>query len=74
MRLVMKGMKAIEDLNAGIRSAIRVEIYWAACAILELPDKTSRKTSLETLPAKIRPHIESEVRRLWEMRRQHDET
>ena len=69
MRLVMKGMKAIDELNAGVRSAIRVEIYWAACAILELPDKSSRKTSLETFPAKIRPHIESEVRRIWEMRK-----
>jgi len=65
----MMGNKPIEDLNAGIRSAIRIEIYRAACAVLEHEDKTSRKTALARIPARIRPHIETEARRIWEMRK-----
>jgi hypothetical protein len=70
----MKGKKPIEDLNAGVRSAIRVEIYWLADEILKVDGKQNRRGVLDALPEMIRPHIESEVRRLWEMRRQHDET
>ena len=69
MKEVMEGRKPIEDLDAGIRSAIRIEIYQAACAVLEHEDKTSRKTALARIPARIRPHIETEARRIWEMRK-----
>ena len=63
------GTKPIEDLEAGIRSAIRIEIYRAACEVLEHQDKNVRKAALEKMPAKIRPHIEAEARRIWEMRK-----
>lgn len=69
MKEVMEGRKPIEDLDAGIRSAIRIDIYRAACAVLEHEDKTSRKTALARIPARIRPHIEAEARRIWEMRK-----
>ena len=69
----MKGKKPIEDLNAGVRSAIRVEIYWTACEVLKVEGKQNRRGVLDALPEMIRPHIESEVRRLWEMRKS-DET
>ena len=65
----MMGTKPIEDLEAGIRSAIRIEIYRAACEVLEHKEKTARKTALAGFPAKIRPHIEAEARRIWEMRK-----
>lgn len=65
---VMAGKKPIEDLVEGVRSAIRAEIYREACRILEIK-KEGRKEALEAVPAMIRPHIEAEVRRIWEMRR-----
>ena len=65
----MTGKKMIEDLEAGVRSAIRIEIYRAACEVLEHKEKDSRRAALSALPAKIRPHIEAEARRIWEMRK-----
>lgn len=69
MKAVMMGNKPIEDLEAGVRSAIRIEIYREACRILDIEGKEARRAALGLVPEKIRPHIESEVMRIWRMRK-----
>jgi len=69
MKEVMEGRKPIEDLTDAVRSAIRIEIYREACRILDIEGKEARREALGLVPAMIRPHIEAEVRRIWEMRK-----
>ena len=49
-----------------IQSACSLYIYQGACSVLDLPDIEARRAALARLPALIRPHIEAEIRKLWE--------
>ncbi len=60
---------AWNDAPASIRSRAQLEIYQAAVQILAEPDKGRRRNMLGKIPAPIRPMIETEVKRLWALRK-----
>jgi hypothetical protein len=64
----MAGKRLLENQPDAIRSACRLPVYEAAIAILKLPDKEMRKAKLAEHPEMIRPYIEREAVRVWEMR------
>jgi hypothetical protein len=59
----------MEDEDLSIQSACSLYIYQGACSVLDLPDIEARRAALARLPALIRPHIEAEIRKLWEGRK-----
>jgi len=65
----MIGKICLEDQQDGIRSACQFPIYQAAKIILDLTNKQRRREAINDYPEKIRPHIEAEVRRLWNVNR-----
>lgn len=66
---VLMGHVDLLSAPPAVRSACRFYIYEGAVQILSLPTKEARLRALNRLPAKIRPHIEAEALRIWEMRR-----
>lgn len=60
-----------DDAPQAIRSWARLPIYKAACQILAMETKGERRNALGRIPASVRPHVEAEVKRVWELRRGH---
>ena len=69
VRAVLIGQVALEDEYASIQTVCSHDIYKGARAILKLP-KDNRKAALEKVPPLIRPHLESEIIRLWKKDRE----
>lgn len=68
LRDVLEGRTSIEDASPAIRSWSRFFIHQGALELLALPDKPTRRNALKRVPARIRPHIEAEAKRIWAMR------
>ena len=66
---VIVGRTDLEDQQPAIQSACRLEIYNRACMILDLETKIERRSAIANLPAKLKPHVEKEIMRVWEMRK-----
>lgn len=67
LRRVLSGEIEMESAPAAIQSWARFEIYRGAAHVLALPDKKARQAALQKVPPLIRPHVESEVLRLWRL-------
>ena len=66
---LLRGKMAWDEAPEAIRSWARLEIYRGACAVLDQPGKGDRRNMLGLIPAAIRPHVEAEAKRLWNLRR-----
>ena len=64
---LLSGRTEWDDADEAIRSWASFEIYKAAEDVLRLPTKEKRREFLDRVPASLRPHIESEVMRLWRL-------
>lgn len=56
------------DPDPSIQSWASFYIYDAAMQIIRLPVKERRRAALEKVPANIRPLVEAEIMRLWDLR------
>jgi hypothetical protein len=65
---VLRGQTRMEDEEPGIQSACSKYIYDGAVSILALNGKDARRKALSRVPDLIRPYIEMEARRLYELR------
>jgi hypothetical protein len=66
---VLRGEVPLEQEEAGIQSACSFHIYEGACEVLSLPSIEARRRALARIPALIRPHVEQEVRRIFNKRK-----
>jgi hypothetical protein len=66
---VLRGEVRLEDEDASIQSACSLYIYEGAVELLSIPTLDGRRRALSRVPEKIRPHIETEARRIHQMRR-----
>jgi len=60
----------IEEAPASIQSWAQFPIFQAANEIVQMADVDTRRQALDKIPARIRPLVEAEVKRLWPMRGQ----
>jgi len=65
---LLSGKVAWEDAAPSIRSWATLQIHMAAKQIVAQPERGLRKNMLGRIPASIRPHVETEVKRLWALR------
>ena len=65
---LLMGRTAWDDAPDAIRSWARLPIFEAAKTILAAPDKGARRNMLGKIPAAIRPRVEVEIKRLWDLR------
>lgn len=65
LREVLSGHMALEDAPKSVQSWATLEIYEAARLVCNAGGLEARRTMLAKIPAKIRPHVEAEVKRLW---------
>lgn len=66
---VLRGQVKLEDEEPGIRSACSKYIFDGAVELLSIPGKDARRAALARVPENIRPHIEREAWRIFDMRR-----
>jgi len=66
----MDGEIELSDQSGPIQSACSRYIYEDACKVLDLPTKDERRVALNKVPVLLRPHIEKEVKKIWELRKQ----
>ena len=64
---VLDGRTLLSDADPSVQSCLRLPIYHKACEILELP-KDRRRWEIDKAPPLIRPFIEDEIIRIWELR------
>ena len=69
IRRVLRGQVRMEDEEPGIQSACRKYIYDGAVSILAIEGKEARNKALSRVPVLIRPYIEMEARRIYELRK-----
>jgi len=69
LRELLMGQTTWDDADPAIRSVAGFEIYKAAVQILALDTKGARRNALGKIPAAIRPRVEAEVKRVWQLRR-----
>jgi len=67
---VMDGRIRLEDQTKSIQSACSFHIYQEACRILKLTEVEERRLELDKIPAELRLHIEKEVKKIWDLRKQ----
>jgi hypothetical protein len=66
---LLRGKLAWGDAPEAIRSWAELPIHQAAAQIVAAPDKGARRNMLGRIPASVRPHVETEVKRLWGRRK-----
>lgn len=66
---VLRGQVKLEDEDPGIQSACSKYIYDGAVELLSIQGKDARRRALARIPELIRPHIEREVWRIFDVRR-----
>ena len=64
----MDGTADYNFLPAALQSAIRLPIYYRACAVLAEPTKEARRAKLNAEPESVRGLIETEAFRLHKLR------
>jgi hypothetical protein len=69
LKEVLAGRMEMEDAPVSVQSWARLPIFQGACEITRMDTQDERKAELQKIPSKIRPYVESEVKRLWPMRR-----
>ena len=69
LRKVLSGAVDMRDVDPSIRSLASFEIYKGACAVLKLGGVDARRSALARIPEKIRPYVEQEARRVFELRK-----
>lgn len=57
-----------DNPDPSIQSWASFYIYDAAMQIIRLPGKERRRAALEKVPANIRPLVEAEILRIWDLR------
>lgn len=67
---VLAGRITMEDAPASIQSWARFPIFQGAREIVLMETQDERKAELAKVPPLIRPWVEGEVKRIWEMRRE----
>jgi hypothetical protein len=60
---VMRGEVDIGMEDQGIRSVCGAQF------ILAMQSKSQRRAALAKIPAKVRPHVEAEILRMWQKKR-----
>jgi len=68
MSQVMDGTADYNFLPAALQSAIRLPIYYRACAVLAEPTKEARRAKLNAEPESVRALVEAEALRLHKLR------
>ena len=68
IQAVLSGTASYSDLPAALQSAIRLPIYYRACAVLAEPTKEARRARLDTEPESVRALVETEAFRLHKLR------
>lgn len=66
---VLRGRVRLEDEDPAIQSACRLPIHQGALELLAIPGKVARRAALQRIPPLIRPHVEREAFRIYDMRR-----
>jgi hypothetical protein len=66
---VMGGEIELSDQSSPIQSACSRYIYEDACKVLDLPTKDERRVALDKVPVLLRPYVEEEVKRVWNLRK-----
>lgn len=66
---VLEGRVSLDQADPSIQSCIRLPIYTKACEILALPTVEERRNVLKEAPPLIRPYLEEEIMRIWDLRR-----
>lgn len=69
MEDVLEGRVQMEKADPSIQSCVRLPLYQKACHILELPTVEERRTEIAKAPPLIRPYLEEEIKRIWDLRR-----
>lgn len=67
LHALLTGAIEWNDAPEAIRSWARFYVYQAARQILDMPTKGERRNALVRIPARVRPHVETEIKRLWSM-------
>ena len=68
MSQVMAGKAGYNFLPAALQSAIRLPIYYRACAVLAEPTKEDRRAKLDAEPESVSALVEAEALRLHKLR------
>ena len=68
MSRVMNGTADYNFLPEALQSAIRLPIYYRACAVLAEPTKEDRRAKLDAEPESVRALVEAEALRLYKLR------
>jgi hypothetical protein len=66
---VLSGETELKSEDASIQSMCSFRIYKIACDVLWFATVERRREALTKIPERLRPHVENEVRRLWDYRR-----
>lgn len=66
---LLMGNTKWEDAPESIRSWARLYLYQAAAVILNASEKSERRKILDSIPAEMRPHVEAEALRVWNLRK-----
>jgi hypothetical protein len=69
LKEVLAGRIDMEEAPESVQSWARLPIFQGACEIIAMDTQDERKAELQKIPLKVRPYVESEVKRLWPMRR-----
>lgn len=70
MQAALDGAVFYDDLPPAVQSCIRLEFYRIACRVLERKTLEERRRMLAEIPSTVRLQIESEVKRIFDLRRQ----
>jgi len=65
---LLSGQIEMHETPKAIQSWARFSIFEGAEAILRMETIEDRRAALKKIPDKIRPYVESEIKRLWDMR------
>ena len=69
IQAALDGVAPVSSLNSAERSALQLPVYLMAVMVLSIPSLQARRDKLSTLPPEIKPLVEAEARRVWELRR-----
>lgn len=66
---VLQGRVLLDDAQPCIRSCVRLPLYQKSVEILDISDIHRRRHEIAKAPPLIRPYLEEEIMRVWELRR-----
>lgn len=69
MEDVLEGRVSMGDAQPSIQSCVRLPLYQKAVQILALPNIHQRRDEISKAPPLIRPYLEEEIIRVWELRK-----